>query len=284
MADTGSGRRAAARSAATGGAVVGSARQARGPALDRHVVPRVRAVARALCRHVVGRREHVRARDDRARGAPPPAAPRRHGRRHRRVADRRDRHERLVAAERRARAEAHGRGPPRRGASSCSPSASSRSSANRASRSRTRWRAWSETTILKSASSSCARCRRARRRVIVARTETGWGGTELSFSRTGEWLSSLNVRTGAVRLWRQDGSLQADSGIRQPARLRERRVCRRRQLVRADRVGFDQVPPAAGRHRGQSHNGILPMGIRPRRDRSSPATSLPHCPMDARAV
>jgi WD40 repeat protein len=42
--------------------------------------------------------------------------------------------------------------------------------------------------------------------VIVARTETGWGGTELSFSRTGEWLSSLNVRTGAVRLWRQDGS------------------------------------------------------------------------------
>jgi WD40 repeat protein len=42
--------------------------------------------------------------------------------------------------------------------------------------------------------------------VIVARTESGWGGTELSFSRTGEWLSSLNVRTGAVRLWRNDGS------------------------------------------------------------------------------
>jgi WD40 repeat protein len=42
--------------------------------------------------------------------------------------------------------------------------------------------------------------------VIVARTEAGWGGTELSFSKTGEWLSSLNVRTGAVRLWRKDGS------------------------------------------------------------------------------
>jgi WD40 repeat protein len=42
--------------------------------------------------------------------------------------------------------------------------------------------------------------------VIVARTETGWGGTELSFSKTGEWLSSLNVRTGAVRLWRNDGT------------------------------------------------------------------------------
>ena len=68
--------------------------------------------------------------------------------------------------------------------------------------------------------------------VIVARTETGWGGTELSFSRTGEWLSSLNVRTGAVRLWRQGRLPQADSGIRQPARLRERRVCRRRQLIR----------------------------------------------------
>jgi WD40 repeat protein len=42
--------------------------------------------------------------------------------------------------------------------------------------------------------------------VLVARTETGWGGTALSFSRTGEWLSTMNVRTGAVRLWRKDGS------------------------------------------------------------------------------
>ena len=42
--------------------------------------------------------------------------------------------------------------------------------------------------------------------VVVARTDVGWGGTELSFSRTGEWLGSLNRTTGAVRLWRKDGT------------------------------------------------------------------------------
>ena len=59
---------------------------------------------------------HVRARDDRARGLPPPAAPRRRGRRHRRVADRGDRHERPVAAERDLARGGGRRGPPRRGA------------------------------------------------------------------------------------------------------------------------------------------------------------------------
>ena len=75
LADAGSGRRAAARPAAPGRAAVGRARQARGPAVDRHVVPRVRALARALRGHAVGERGHVRARDDGARAAPPaPAA------------------------------------------------------------------------------------------------------------------------------------------------------------------------------------------------------------------
>ncbi len=40
--------------------------------------------------------------------------------------------------------------------------------------------------------------------LIVDRTESGWGGIELSFSRTGEWLASKNV-SGAVKLWRRDG-------------------------------------------------------------------------------
>ena len=74
MADAGSGRRAAARSAASGGAAVGRARQARGPPVDRHVVSRVRALARALCGHAVGERRHVRPRHDRAHAAPPAAA------------------------------------------------------------------------------------------------------------------------------------------------------------------------------------------------------------------
>lgn len=40
------------------------------------------------------------------------------------------------------------------------------------------------------------------------------GGTELSFSKAGEWLSSLNFATSAVRLWRKDGSARqiAESG------------------------------------------------------------------------
>jgi WD40 repeat protein len=42
--------------------------------------------------------------------------------------------------------------------------------------------------------------------MIVAQTESGGGRTELSFSRTGEWLGALNVNSAAVRLWRSDGT------------------------------------------------------------------------------
>ena len=41
--------------------------------------------------------------------------------------------------------------------------------------------------------------------LVVDRTESGWGGIDLSFSRTGEWLASQNRVSGAVKLWRRDG-------------------------------------------------------------------------------
>ena len=75
--------------------------------------------------------------------------------------------------------------------------------------------------------------------VIVVRTGTGWGGTELSFSRTGEWLSSLNVRTGAVRLWRQDGSPRQIPESGSPRDYASGGFADDAQRVRADRVGFD---------------------------------------------
>ena len=160
----GSGWRAAARSAAPGGTVVGSARQARRPAVDRHLVPRVRAVARALRGHAVGRREHVCAGDDGACGPPPSPAPRRRRRRDRRRARGGARHERVVAAERSVALGGRGRRQrvPRR--SSSSPSASSRSIATRAPPSPTRSRAWSGTTARPSACSRRARCGEGRPR------------------------------------------------------------------------------------------------------------------------
>ena len=202
LADAGPGRRAAARSAAPGGAAVGSARQARRPAVDRARRSASTSSGASAIAGTLSEAENTFARAMTARAA-------------RRRLQRRAGAGALIAASlsvaigmsvlwrqsERARAEASRRGPTRRGAAALRAGTARAGTPARASPSHTRWRAWSTRTH-PHARLLALRALSAPRPALRAGGDRQAGpGPQPRLLPDGRWLANVEQSTGTVRLW-----------------------------------------------------------------------------------